>query len=80
MIANGLSFNLVRSLGFGESDELYWSYATLMKELEETVLSVCARLAEVNNSTLVVNMLTLYIYSFSITLHIELLDMRCKFG
>lgn len=67
-------------LRFSKSDELNRDSAPLMEKLEETMLSVGSRLSEINNSSWVVNYFAFRVNSLSIALHIELLDMGCKFA
>ena len=78
MIIDWFSFNLKRSLRFGKANEFYWDNSTLMKKLEETMLSICAWLSKIDHPCLVLNCLSLLIDPFPIALHVQLLDMWGK--
>jgi hypothetical protein len=51
-----------------------------VKKLEEAVLSISARFPEINNCCGVFYDIALGINSFTVTLHIELLDVRSEFA
>lgn len=75
-----LTLNIERCLWFCEPNKLYWNDSTLMKKLEETMLSVSSWFTKINNSCLIANLFSMNIYSFTIALHIKLLNMWSKFG
>lgn len=79
VVAHGLAFNLERSLRFSESNELGWDHSSLVKELEETVLSVCSWFSKIDNCRFILNLLSSDVDSLSIAFHIKLLNVRGKF-
>lgn len=62
-------------LGFCEPDELGWDGAALVHQLVETVLAVGAGLTEVHYSGLIRKQFSSEVHTFSITFHIELLNV-----
>ena len=70
MVVYRLVLKTVRLLGFGEADKLDGSWSSLMQQLEETVLTVGARLAEIDNSRRVTYRLTFLVDSFAVALHV----------
>lgn len=80
MIVDSLMVNRVRLLWFRKSDELDRNYSALVKKLEEAVLSISARFPKINNCCGVFYDIALGINSFTIALHIELLDVRSEFA
>jgi hypothetical protein len=51
-----------------------------MNELEETVLAICTWLSKVDYSSWIVKDNSFGIDSFAVALHVQLLDMGCKFA
>lgn len=80
MTAYGLAFDFEGLLGFCEPDELDWDCSALMQKLEETMLTVSSRFAEVDNSRLVGDLLAFGISALSVAFHIELLNMGSEFA
>lgn len=80
VVVDCLALNMQRILRLGKPDELCGDDSTLMQQLEETVLAVGSRLSEVDHSSLIGQLLTFCIYSLSIALHIQLLNVRSEFG
>jgi hypothetical protein len=80
VIADGIVEDGVGLLRFSEADKLNWSDASLMKELEEAMLSVGAGLPEIHNSSLIGNNFALRVDSFAVALHIQLLNVRSEFA
>ncbi len=76
MVVDGLLSNVVRLLWFSEPDEFDGSDSALVQELEETVLSIGAWFAEINNSCGVFDDIAFGINSLSVAFHVELLDVR----
>jgi len=80
MIVDSLTLNFKGTLWFGESNEFNWSHSALMKQLEETMLSVGSRFSKIDHSSVPCHNFTLVGNSLAIALHIQLLDMRGKFA
>ena len=70
----------VRLLGFGETNEFNGSDSALMEQLEETMLPVGSRFSKIDDSSRILNDFSLPVHSLSVTLHIELLNVRSKFA
>lgn len=62
-------------LWFSEAYEFHGRDPALMEELEEAVLSIGAGLAKIDNSSLVVDDISLGVHSFAVALHVQLLDV-----
>ena len=54
----------------GKTDELDGDCAALVQQLEETVLPVCPRLAEVYYRRLVTYLFSTTVYALSVALHV----------
>ena len=72
--------NRIWLLGLSESNKFDGDSASLVEKLEETMLAIGARLSEVDNTSLIMNNLSFGVDSLSVTLHIQLLNMWCKFA
>jgi hypothetical protein len=67
-------------LRFSKANELNGCSTTLMEQLKETMLSVCARLTEIHDRGLVINYFPMRVNPLSVALHIQLLNMRGEFA
>jgi hypothetical protein len=65
-----------RLLRLAISNKLDWDSSSLMQKLEETVLSVGSRFSKIYNSCLVGYNISIILHSFSIALHVKLLNVR----
>ena len=68
--------NRVRLLRLRKADKLNRSDSALMQQLEEAMLAIGSRLSEVDHSSRIRDDFSLRVHSFSVALHIELLDVR----
>ena len=80
MIVHRVVLDQVGLLWFGETNKLDWGHSPLVEQLEETVLAVGAWLSKIDDSCVVCDDFTLLVHSFSVTFHVELLDVRGKFA
>lgn len=62
-------------LALTESDELTRNHSALVKQLVEAVLTIGSRLSEVDDSTVIVQGVSIQIDSLSVAFHIQLLNM-----
>ncbi len=80
MTADWLAFYTERLLGFGKTDEFNGNDSTLVQELEETVLTICSRLAKIHHSCLVIDLFSLCVDSLAVAFHIKLLNVWGEFA
>ena len=78
MVSHRLSLKVDWCLGFAEADEFRCNHSALVHQLVKTVLTVCSWFAKndwasVNAS---VESNSVSVYTFTIALHVKLLDMR----
>ena len=80
MIADWIVGHCEWLLWLCEANELNWSSSSLMKKLEEAMLTICARFSEIDYCSLVRDYFSFWVYSLPIALHVKLLDVRCEFA
>ena len=78
MIVDRIVEDCIWLLGFRESDEFHGTDSALMEQLEETVLSIGARLSKIDYGCLVIDDFSMRVHSFSVAFHVQLLDVGCE--
>lgn len=81
MIGNSVSWNSGWSLRLSEANELSWNNSALMHQLVKTVLAIGSWFSKYNRTSVdtCIESCSILSDSFTVALHIKLLDMRWKF-
>jgi len=78
MVRNEIALKVLRTLRSGEPNEFARYIPALVQKLVKAMLSISSRLSKVHHCALIRQNFSFDIYSLSITLHIELLNVRNK--